>query len=49
MIEAESRQASATEQTQADHYDEIIVDYEAHYGDPCSLEYRRRFLYEPMR
>lgn len=47
-VEAHPREASAEEQSQADHYDEIIVDYEAHYGDPCSLEYRRRFLYEPM-
>ncbi|MEO6392975.1 MAG: methyltransferase domain-containing protein [Pyrinomonadaceae bacterium] len=43
-----SRKASAAEQTQADHYDEIIVDYEAHYSDPCSREYRRRFFYDPM-
>lgn len=43
-----TKTALAAEQVQADHYDDIIVDYEAHYGDPCSLEYRRRFFYEPM-
>jgi len=30
----------ASEQLQQDHYDEIAVEYEAHYSDPCSLEYR---------
>jgi ubiquinone/menaquinone biosynthesis C-methylase UbiE len=38
----------ASEQLQQDHYDEIAADYEAHYSDPCSLEYRRKFIYEPM-
>lgn len=38
----------AAEQLQQDHYDRISAAYEAHYGDPCSLEYRRRFIYEPM-
>jgi SAM-dependent methyltransferase len=38
----------ASEQLQQDHYDEIAADYEAHYSDACSLEYRRRFIYEPM-
>lgn len=30
------------------HYDEIMARYEAHYDDPTSQAYRRRFLYEPM-
>ena len=38
----------ASEQLQQDHYDEIAADYEAHYSDNCSLEYRRRFIYQPM-
>ncbi len=37
-----------SEELQQAHYDEIAPDYESHYGDPCSLEYRRRFIYEPM-
>jgi SAM-dependent methyltransferase len=37
-----------SEQLQQDHYDEIAADYEAHYSDACSLEYRRKFIYEPM-
>jgi ubiquinone/menaquinone biosynthesis C-methylase UbiE len=38
----------ASEQLQQDHYDQIADEYEAHYSDACSLEYRRRFIYEPM-
>lgn len=38
----------ASEQLQQDHYDQIADQYEAHYSDPCSLEYRRKFIYEPM-
>lgn len=38
----------ASEQLQQEHYDEIAADYEAHYSDSCSLEYRRKFIYEPM-
>src|SRR5882762_6007733 len=38
----------ASEQLQQDHYDQIADEYEAHYSDACSLEYRRKFIYEPM-
>jgi len=38
----------ASEQLQQDHYDQIADEYEAHYSDATSLEYRRRFIYEPM-
>lgn len=38
----------SAEQLQQEHYDEIAVEYEAHYSDPSSLEYRRKFIYEPM-
>lgn len=38
----------ASEQLQQDHYDQIATEYEAHYSDACSLEYRRQFIYEPM-
>src|SRR6185295_9851013 len=37
-----------TEALQQEHYDRISTEYEAHYGDPCSQEYRRKFIYEPM-
>jgi len=37
-----------SERRQQEHYDEISADYEAHYSDEWSLEYRRRFIYEPM-
>jgi len=37
-----------SELLQRRHYDRIACDYEAHYGDPSSLEYRRRFIYQPM-
>jgi SAM-dependent methyltransferase len=32
------------EQRQREHYDSISSDYEAHYADPWSLRYRRRFI-----
>jgi SAM-dependent methyltransferase len=38
----------ASERQQQQHYDEIAADYETHYSDEWSLEYRRRFIYEPM-
>jgi SAM-dependent methyltransferase len=33
---------------QAAHYDRIIDDYDRHYYDEQSLEYRRRFILEPL-
>jgi SAM-dependent methyltransferase len=39
---------SASEKAQLDHYNLIAPEYEAHYSDAASLEYRRRFIYEPM-
>jgi SAM-dependent methyltransferase len=38
----------ASERQQQEHYDRIAADYEAHYSDEWSVEYRRRFIYEPM-
>lgn len=37
-----------SEQLQKEHYDRIASEYEAHYSDACSREYRDRFIYEPM-
>lgn len=37
-----------SERQQQEHYDNIAADYEAHYSDEWSIEYRRRFIYEPM-
>lgn len=39
---------SLSERQQQAHYDHIAADYEAHYSDQWSVEYRRRFIYEPM-
>ena len=36
------------ERLQREHYDRIGREYEAHYGDACSLEYRERFMCAPM-
>jgi SAM-dependent methyltransferase len=47
VIERPARLA-VFEQLQQRHYDRIAAVYEAHYSDPCSREYRRRFIYEPM-
>jgi SAM-dependent methyltransferase len=33
---------------QREHYKRIAADYEAQYGDPDSVAYRREFLYQPM-
>jgi SAM-dependent methyltransferase len=37
-----------SESQQQEHYDNIAADYEVHYSDKWSVEYRRRFIYEPM-
>ncbi|HLA09397.1 MAG TPA: class I SAM-dependent methyltransferase [Pyrinomonadaceae bacterium] len=39
---------TASDLLQQNHYNEIASDYETHYSDSWSLEYRRRFMYEPM-
>ena len=41
-------QLDGAEQQQLRHYNNIAADYEAHYSDEWSVEYRRRFIYEPM-
>ena len=41
-------QLGASELLQQEHYDRIAADYETHYSDEWSVEYRRRFIYEPM-
>jgi len=41
-------QLGASERQQQHHYDEIAADYEAHYSDEWSVEYRRQFIYDPM-
>jgi SAM-dependent methyltransferase len=41
-------QLGAAELQQQEHYDRIAADYETHYSDEWSVEYRRRFIYEPM-
>jgi SAM-dependent methyltransferase len=38
----------SNEREQSEHYDRIQDAYEAHYDDPSSQRYRRRFLYEPL-
>jgi SAM-dependent methyltransferase len=45
---AEAATWSASEHAQQKHYDLIAPEYEEHYSDAASLEYRRRFIYEPM-
>ena len=36
------------EQIQKLHYDRIAEEYESHYGDSCSQQYREQFIDEPM-
>ena len=37
-----------SERIQKLHYDRIAVEYEAHYGDPCSQRYRDKFYHQAM-
>ncbi len=37
-----------SEQIQKLHYDQIGQEYEAHYDDACSQQYRNRFFHQPM-
>jgi SAM-dependent methyltransferase len=41
-------QLDVAEQQQQAHYNQIAAAYEAHYSDEWSVEYRWRFIYEPM-
>lgn len=45
---ADEVRLGASEMLQRRHYDKIAPDYEVHYGDSCSREYRQRFIYQPM-
>ncbi len=45
---SEAANWSVSERAQQEHYDLIAPEYEAHYSDASSLEYRRRFIYDPM-
>ena len=47
-VAAWQAQLGASERQQQEHYDRIAADYETHYSDEWSVEYRRRFIYEPM-
>jgi SAM-dependent methyltransferase len=43
-----STELCLSELQQQEHYDNIAAEYEEHYSDEYSVEYRRRFIYEPM-
>src|SRR5712692_4960538 len=43
-----SMSSPGIEELQELHYDRISPQYELHYGDPCSQEYRDRFINQPM-
>jgi SAM-dependent methyltransferase len=43
-----SAELCLTDRQQQAHYDNIAADYEAHYSDEWSREYRRQFIYQPM-
>lgn len=45
---AEPRTLDFSERLQRDHYSEISEEYEAHYSDASSLDYRLKFIYRPM-
>ncbi|HEX5108645.1 MAG TPA: class I SAM-dependent methyltransferase [Vicinamibacterales bacterium] len=39
---------STTSNPQAEHYDDILDDYDRHYYDPYSLQYREQFILAPL-
>ncbi len=39
---------ASIEKLQKNHYDTIMKEYELHYDDSCSQQYRNRFIYDPM-
>jgi SAM-dependent methyltransferase len=39
---------TSSDELQRAHYDRIAAGYEAHYSDPDSLLYRRRFINDPL-
>ena len=43
-----SSSPSSSSSVQRDHYNAIHDEYDAHYGDESSLEYRRRFFLDPL-
>ena len=43
-----SSPTSPSSSVQRDHYNAIHDEYDAHYGDESSLEYRRRFFLDPL-
>ena len=43
-----SSSPSSSSSLQRDHYNAIHDEYDAHYGDESSLEYRRRFFLDPL-
>ena len=47
-VASELSEFQSSEQLQLHHYDQIAAEYETHYSDASSLEYRRRFIYAPM-
>src|SRR5262249_11934781 len=42
------RSQHSAEAKQKAHYEQVGEEYERHYSDACSMEYRLRFLNEPM-
>lgn len=42
------RHLHLSEKMQASHYEQIASEYDTHYSDPWSSEYRRRFIYASM-
>jgi SAM-dependent methyltransferase len=44
----EQLQLTVSEQLQKGHYEALAEQYETHYSDPCTQQYRTRFMYEPM-
>jgi SAM-dependent methyltransferase len=47
-VKSRKRAETDSEHLQRAHFDRVAARYEAHYDDPTSAEYRRRFINAPM-
>lgn len=47
-MELENTTQTSAEDIQREYFNRLLDRYEAHYDDPTSQTYRRRFIFEPM-
>ncbi len=47
-MKPETTAKPSAEDIQREYFNRLLDKYEAHYDDPTSQLYRRRFIFEPM-